>query len=125
MTTTTSGKHADLQFYEQQLDESAISMLGGKNGETAARGLAGNGFVYRHDWGARNGLWTLSLTSHLFRAASQVFVWISEGPTPNGGKFMGDLVYNVAPENGVVAIRVNIEWPTSIGLVVDYLVVDP
>jgi hypothetical protein len=127
--TATSVQHADLQFDEQELDESSVSVLGGAAPEElTAQTLAGNGFTYRHNWGLRNGFWTLNLTSQAFAADSRVLVSIGEGPTGNGGKFIGAaryLVYNVAPENGLIAIRVHIDWPQAIGLVVDYLVVNP
>jgi hypothetical protein len=129
MTSVTSAHHADLQFEEQELDESSVSVLGGAApGGITAQALAGNGFTYRHDWGPRNGFWTLNLTSQAFSVASRVFVSIGEGPTVNGGKLIGNsrfLVYNVAPENGVVSIRVHIDWPSPIGLVADYFVVNP
>ena len=92
--------------------------------------LAGNGFTYRHDWGARNGQWVLRLNWGEVNARSQVFVSIAEGEQGGlqAGKFVGSArytVHNVAPRAGGVDIWVNIEWPEDIALYVDYLIVNP
>ena len=99
-------------------------------GETAAQGLAGNGFTYRHDWGNKHGSWKLNLNWAAVTANSRVFVAIGEGLPggPPAGKFIGDARYtlmNVAPANGHVSIWVNIDWGSDIRLYVDYLVVTP
>lgn len=92
--------------------------------------LNGNGFTYRHDWGARHGEWLLRLNWSEINARSQVFVAIAEGAQggPDNGKFVGAArytVHNVAPRAGGVDVWVNIEWPADISLYVDYLVVNP
>ncbi len=89
--------------------------------------LFGTGYVYRHDWGNRNGQHILNLNWNLITANSLVFVAIGEG-APGEGKFIGNARYtlhNVAPHNGRVTIWVNIEWSAPIRLYVDYLVINP
>jgi hypothetical protein len=92
--------------------------------------LSGNGFTYRHDWGARRGQWILRLNWDAIQPPSQVFVAIGEGVPggPNAGKFIGAArytVHNVAPRWNGVDVWVNIEWSSDISLYVDYLVVNP
>ncbi|MGG7606142.1 hypothetical protein [Massilia sp. BKSP1R2A-1] len=92
--------------------------------------LSGNGFTYRHDWGARRGQWLLRLNWGEVDTRSQVFVSIAEGAGggPDSGKFIGSARYtlhNVAPRAGGVDIWVNIEWPSDISIYADYLVVNP
>jgi hypothetical protein len=92
--------------------------------------LSGNGFTYRHDWGARRGQWKLQLNWGEVGPRSQVFVAIGEGAGAgtDDGKFIGGARYslhNVAPRAGGVDIWVNIEWNSDISLFVDYLVVNP
>lgn len=92
--------------------------------------LQGNGFTYRHNWGARRGQWVLRLNWSEINARSQVFVAIGEGAAggPDAGKFIGSArytVHNVAPRAGGVDIWVNIEWSSDIALYVDYLIVNP
>jgi hypothetical protein len=90
--------------------------------------IAGNGFSYRHNWGARNGWWILHLYGSIIIPDTRVFVAASEGPTRSGGKFIGAApytVHNVAPDNGVVSILLHVDWDSPIGVVVDYLFVTP
>jgi hypothetical protein len=92
--------------------------------------LAGAGFTYRHNWGARRGQWTLRLNWAAVTPQSRVLVSIGEGTAggPDAGKFIGAArytVHNVAPRAGGVDIWVNIEWSSDILLYVDYLVVNP
>lgn len=92
--------------------------------------LAGAGFTYRHNWGAKRGQWTLRLNWGSVNARSRVLVSIGEGTAagPDAGKFIGAArytVHNVAPRAGGVDIWVNIEWSADILLFVDYLVVNP
>ena len=92
--------------------------------------LSGNGFTYRHDWGARRGQWLLRLNWGEVNPRSQVFVSIAEGAGggPDSGKFIGAAryaVHNVAPRAGGVDVWVDIEWSSDIALYVDYLVVNP
>lgn len=128
MTATTSVAPAELQFDEADLDTSALRMLPGQAPSGGVADLAGMAYTYRHNWGGRNGWWLLTLNSADFGPNTRVFVSASEGPTPGGGKFVGSArysVYNVAMEAGTVSIRVFIDWPSPIGLVVDYLIVNP
>jgi hypothetical protein len=130
-TSAPTPPAAELQMDEQQLDEQLLKVLGPgapQTEEISPQDLVEFGVSYRHDWGSRNGWWILNLTSGLFTANTRAFVSASEGPTANGGKFIGSaryLIYNVAPENGVVSIRIFIDWPSPIGVVVDYLFVNP
>jgi hypothetical protein len=92
--------------------------------------LSGNGFTYRHDWGARRGQWILRLNWDAIQPPSQVFVSIGEGVPggPDAGKFIGAArytVHNVAPRWNGVDVWVNIEWSSDISLYVDYLIVNP
>lgn len=92
--------------------------------------LSGDGFSYRHNWGARRGQWKLQLNWADVNPRSRVFVAIGEGNAPDvdAGKFIGGARYtlhNVAPRAGGVDIWVNIEWNSDISLYADYLVVNP
>ncbi|MFC0250442.1 hypothetical protein [Massilia consociata] len=92
--------------------------------------LQGNGFTYRHDWGARRGQVVLRLNWGDVTPRSRVFVSVAEGLSggPETGKFIGAArytVHNVAPRAGGVDIWVNIEWSTDLLLYADYLVVNP
>ncbi|UNO42929.1 hypothetical protein [Streptomyces sp. MST-110588] len=128
MAGPTSG-HGEIQFEEAKVEESQLNVIGDrKPAGVSAQDLQGFGYTYRHNWGPRNGWWVLNLTSNSFTANTRAFVSISEGPTSSGGKFIGNArysVYNIAPDNGVVAIRVFVDWPNPIGLVVDYFFVNP
>ena len=92
--------------------------------------LSGDGFTYRHDWGARRGQWKLQLNWGEVGPRSQVFVAIGEGAAggADAGKIVGSArvtVHNVAPRAGGVDIWVDIEWSADVPLYVDYLVVNP
>nr|WP_315394190.1 hypothetical protein [uncultured Duganella sp.] len=112
---------------EQAAEQSAVRALAGASPEPE---LSGNGFTYRHNWGARRGQWTLRLNWSAVNPRSRVMVSIAEGAAggPDAGKFIGSArytVHNVAPRAGGVDIWVNIEWSSDILLYVDYLVVNP
>ncbi len=92
--------------------------------------LSGNGFTYRHDWGARRGQWVLRLNWAAVTPRSRVLVAAGEGAAggPDAGKVVGSArftVHNVAPRAGGVDIWVNIEWSADVSLYVDHLVVNP
>lgn len=75
--------------------------------------------LYRHDWGLGNGRRKLLLNWEGLSRNNQVYVSIHEG------NFVGDAVYtvhNVAPRDGGVDIRVNVDWGSPIRLFADYLV---
>ena len=92
--------------------------------------LSGDGFTYRHDWGARRGQWVLRLNWAAVTPQSRVLVAVGEGAGggPDSGKVIGSgrfTVHNVAPRAGGVDIWVDIEWSADVPLYVDYLVVNP
>ena len=131
MTSMTSEKTSLPQgptgVEEQSVNEQEVRKLFKAGEGVSIEALAGNGFTYRHDWGDRNGQWTLNLNWGAITNNSRVFVAIGEGMA-GGGKFIGSAKYtlhNVAPSNGKVSIWVNIEWSSPIRLYVDYLVVNP
>ncbi len=116
----------------QDVDAGAVRQLLGPavSGGAVEPELAGTGFIYRHNWGARRGQWVLRLNWSAIGARSRVFVAIGEGAAggPDGGKFIGSArytVHNVAPRAGGVDIWVNIEWSSDLLLYVDYLIVNP
>jgi len=126
----TASSAALMPFAEidQDADLDAVESLNGSNGVEPA--LSGTGFTYRHNWGRRRGQWTLRLNWSAVNPRSRVLVAIGEGAPggPGSGKFIGSArytVHNVAPRNGGVDIRVNIEWGSDILLYADYLVINP
>lgn len=124
---TTSLMQGPTAVIEQSVDEQKVLELFKLGEGVSTEALTGNGFTYRHDWGDRNGQWTLNLNWGAITDNSRVFVAIAEGKA-GGGKFIGSAKYtlhNVAPSNGRVSIWVNIEWSSPIRLYVDYLVVNP
>ncbi|MEG4085778.1 hypothetical protein [Microcoleus sp. POL10_C6] len=103
----------------EEVDQFGMSQEG-----ASPEAFFGNGYRYRHDWGDRNGQHILNLNWGIITPNSLVFVAIGEGAS-GGGKFIGNARYtlhNVAPNNGVVSIWVNIKWGTPIRLSVDYFV---
>lgn len=112
----------------QAADAAAVRPLAASGGPEPA--LTGNGFTYRHNWGARRGQWTLRLNIGNTTPRSRVLVAIGEGAAggPDNGKFIGAAkftVHNVAPRAGGVDIWVNVEWGADIPLYVDYLIINP
>lgn len=84
-------------------------------------------YSYRHDWGDHHNFRDLNLRWNVITNRTTVFVSIGEG-LAGGGKLLGAakyLLYNVAPENGLVRIRLHIEWGSPLRTLVDYLVVNP
>lgn len=108
-----------------------VRQLGAPEEGASIAALFGNGFRYRHNWGNLKGQHILPLNWGLITPQSLVFVAIGEGVLPNttAGKKIGEARYtlhNVAPQNGVVSIWVNIEWEYSlIPLYADYFVFNP
>lgn len=112
----------------QSAEAALVRPLGASGGPEPA--LTGNGFSYRHNWGARRGQWTLRLNIGGATPRSRVLVAVGEGAAggPDNGKFIGAArftVHNVAPRAGGVDIWVNIEWGADIPLYVDYLIINP
>lgn len=125
-TQETSRPSGPASEEDQDVKEQEVHSLVADT-DVGAQALIGTGFTYRHDWGDRNNQWKLNLNWGAVNRNSRVFVAIAEG-APNGGKFLGNARYtlhNVAPNDGVVSIWVNIEWNSPIRLYVDYLVVNP
>lgn len=110
-----------------QVKESDVKQIGGKAGGISAEELFGTGFTYRHDWGDLNHQHILNLSWGAINHNSRVFVAIGEGAA-NGGKFMGAArftLYNVAPQDGLISIRIDVDWDSPLRVYVDYLVVNP
>lgn len=119
---------ADLRTEQQHAEAEARVAEGDPDGARPA--LQGDGFTYRHNWGARRGQWVLRLNWPAVQPRSKVFVAIGEGAAGgvDAGKFVGSARYtlhNVAPRAGGVDIWINIEWGSDIALYVDHLVVNP
>jgi hypothetical protein len=115
-----SGESGLTNYDSAELDEAQLTSLAGAAGADA-EAISGNGFTYRHNWGARNGQWKLPLTWSGFTPDTRVFVSISEGHV-GAARYT---VHNVVPENGVVTIWVNVEWSNPIQLYAEYLIVNP
>jgi hypothetical protein len=95
--------------------------------EVGAQDVQGSGFTYRHYWGQFRSYLNAQLTWGGFTPDTRVFVAVSEG-FPNGQKSFGDarfLLYNVSPVSGAVWIRMHIDWPAPLHVLVDYLIVNP
>ena len=132
--STTAELHASTsmpQFPAAQENQDAkveeVGQFGMSQEAASPAAFFGNGYRYRHDWGDRNGQHILNLNWGTITRDSLVFVAIGEG-APGGGKFIGNARYtlhNVAPNNGVVSIWVNIEWGSPIRLYADYFVFNP
>jgi hypothetical protein len=93
------------------------------SGAQAARVPVRGIFGISQDWGLKRGTWVLVLETPSITRTSLVFASCSEGPP--GGKFVGAArfsIENVAPFDGGVKVRVNIDWPSPLALSVDYLV---
>jgi hypothetical protein len=95
----------------------------------AGKDLVGTIFSYRHDWGALSGSWTLFLDWDAINARSCVFVSLARGTVggPNVGKLIGEAnssVFDVAPADGEIAVRVRIDGEIPIRLCADYLVIN-
>jgi hypothetical protein len=118
-----------------QVDQRQVKLLFGNAAELRQDDLTAPDFTYRQIWpNPMNGWWRLTLNSPDIRSSSNVYVSVSEldpivtsqDPVPK--PMMGDahfLVYNVAPRNGAVEIRLFIDWPTPLLTQVSYLVVNP
>ena len=118
------------QEEEQEAIESEVrSLVPPSSEKDQLNGLVGTGYVYRHNWGLRRGIWTLNLTWRVVRPNTLVFVSIGEAlANPSQGKFIGGanfILYNVAPRDATVSIRININYDRSLPLLVDYLAITP
>jgi len=137
---TSSGcLNADEGTATAAIDENRVQLLphaGIPSGGASASSLSLSypDFTYRHHWGWKNGWWILTLTDSRIRKTSNVVVSASEvsdivstvDPVPQ--PFVGAAryqVYNVAPANGSVTIRLFIDWPSALGTEVSYLVLNP
>jgi hypothetical protein len=130
MPTSTSMAELPTTQESQDAKLEEVGQLGAPQEGGSIAILFGNGYRYRHDWGKLKGQHILPLNWGLITPQSLVFVAIGEGAAggPNNGKFIGQARYtlhNVAPQNGVISIWVNIEWPNPIPLYVDYFVFNP
>jgi hypothetical protein len=105
-----------------KLDSKGIVPLSSGGKSITPADLVGFGWTYRHNWGLKNGFWRLNLTSASFTANTRAFVSIHECNHLGDAKY---LVYNVVPNNGVVSIRVHVDWGAPIPLCADYMFVNP
>ncbi|MGB8701606.1 MAG: hypothetical protein WCD18_19500, partial [Thermosynechococcaceae cyanobacterium] len=91
-------------------------------------GIVGHkAFIYKHDWGLRNGQWRLTLNWDLIQPSSHVHVAVSECDA-SGNSFVAGAkftVHNIAPITNGVTILTNIEWNEPIRLCADYFIVNP
>jgi len=101
-------------------NEASASVTEGEVQQLDARAELIGPVAYRHNWGARNGWWRLNLTWGGMTASNQVYVSIHEGNFIGSARYS---VYNVAPYNGGVEIRVYIDWGSPINVFADYYVV--
>jgi hypothetical protein len=130
MPTSTSMPQLPTTQENQEANLEEVGQLGVPGEGASIALLFGNGYRYRHNWGNRKGQHILPLNWGLITPQSLVFVAIGEGAAGGigNGKFIGQARYtlhNVAPQNGVISIWVNIEWPNPIPLYVDYFVFNP
>ncbi|MEV5409782.1 hypothetical protein AB0K60_13205 [Thermopolyspora sp. NPDC052614] len=131
MTTTADRPTTlvEVDHLQADLDPSATQFMGAqKPASLNVQDLRGTGFTYRHNWGMRRGWWDLRLNTTAVGPNTRVFASAAEGPTSDGGKFLGNaryLVYNIAPVAGHVDVRIFIDWQTPIGCVIDYFIVNP
>jgi hypothetical protein len=130
LPTSTSKPQLPTTQENQEANLEEVGQLGASEEGASIALLFGNGYRYRHNWGKLKGQHILPLNWGLITPNSLVFVAIGEGVLPNttAGKKIGEARYtlhNVAPQNGVVSIWVNIEWPNPIPLYVDYFVFNP
>lgn len=112
----------------EEVKEREVQVLLGKPGEVTPKELFGTGFTYNHDWGNKHGWWKLNLNWGAVNCNSRVFVSATEFGGGAQCAFIGDakyLVYNVAPYNGGVAVRVYIDWGADIRVRLSYLVINP
>jgi len=91
--------------------------------------LDGSAVSYRHDWGSLDTSASLFLEWDGVCASSRVFVSITEGFAEgcDSGKAIGAAkcsLSEVAPKDGGVGIRVNVEGDRPIRLVASYLVIN-
>jgi hypothetical protein len=127
LRTSTSMPQFPAALENQDAKVEEVRQLGMSQEGASPAAFFGNGYGYRHDWGDRNGQHILHLNWGIITPASLVFVAIGEG-APGGGKFIASARYtlhNVAPNNGVVSIWVNIEWSSPIRIYADYFVFNP
>lgn len=91
--------------------------------------VAASALSYRHDWGELAGLCQLYLGWAAITAQSRVFVALAEKLV--GGRDTGNFIasanfrlFDVAPAEGGIAVRVNVDADHPIHLVTDYLAIN-
>ena len=128
--TTTAAPDEVIQQDEQSVTGSPAQQRNdgmARSGEASPTALGTGSYTYRHDWGYKNGWWVLTLNDSRITANSRVYVSLSEVGT-FGSRFVGAArysVYNIAPRNGAVTIRIFVDWGSPLHTAVDYLVVQP
>lgn len=121
--------NGEVQFEEAKVEKSQVHFLGGQRPqEVSPQDLSGFGWTYRHNWGPHNGWWILVLASNSFGPPYPCLRLVQRGSARQRRPIhrrRRHLVISVAPDSGLVSIRVFIDWPSPIGLVVDHLFVNP
>ena len=111
----------------QDVKQKEVVQLFNNGGSGAsAQNLAGTGFSYRQDWGARHGDWKLTLNWGAITCNSKVFVSAHE--VTGACAFVGAAkytVHNIAPFNGGITVWIKVDWSSDIRVRLDYLVVNP
>lgn len=97
--------------------------------EKGRNDLDGSALSYRHDWGDLDGCSSLFLEWESISASSRVFVSLTEGCADgfDSGKAMGSAkcsLFEVAPKDGGIGIRVNVEGGRPVRLYANYLVIN-
>jgi hypothetical protein len=113
-----------------EVDESKVVRLAGASASDIGAAAVSGMWAYRWDAGNWHGQLNYTLSwPGIITPSSLVFVAAGEGQAggPGAGKFVGNArytVHNVAPANGFVVARINVEWNGPIRVYVDYLVVN-
>lgn len=79
---------------------------------------------HTHFWGQKNGWWRLQLIGLPVVAGQAVAVSATECPDGGTREWVGDArisVHNVAVENGVVTVRVLVDYWAPVGLCMHYV----
>jgi hypothetical protein len=126
---SSSSPRRSSQWSERVALAEAANVCSFPTQEKGRSDLDGTAVSYRHDWGSLDTSANLFLEWDGVSSSSRVFVSITEGSTEGYGfgKAMGGSrcsLTEVAPKDGGVGIRVNVEGDRPIRLVASYLVIN-